>query len=174
MHIGKRRLTIVLLVAVAAISAVVGLLISRSGGERGRQLKEQAIQGTRIALVQRACQTGCVFIPLIVTNAGRTRQTNSSEAAAAINVLAQAGTSCDMGAVGPVAGARVTVITDHNTRVGVTDTDGRAFFEAADEAAVVQIEWPTGYFPCPNSRPVVEVPSGAGEVAFTATVSAYP
>lgn len=171
---GKRRFIILLLIAVAVLSVIVGMLISRQGGERGRQLRETVVSGQPVSLSQQACPGGCVFVPLIARNAGRRAQASSNQQTNAIDVAAQVSPTCDGTVRGPVAGARVTVIAEAGTRVGVTGADGHALFEATSQAATVQIEWPAGYFPCPNSRPAAEFPTGAGRVVFTATSPGYP
>ncbi len=173
MQCGTRRFVVSLLVTVAVLSTVAGLLISRWGGDRGRQLQEQAVSGTQVSFTGRACPAGCVFLPMIAVNSGAGRQT-SSEPLTAIDVFAHASAVCSDGSASPVAGARVTVTTDDDARSGVTDASGHARFEAVDEIVIVQIEWPAGYFPCPDSRPMVELPGGAGQVTFTASSPNYP
>lgn len=174
MRYDTRKLAIVLLIAVAVLSTVIGVLISRRGGDRGRQLQEQPVSGTEVSVTQRTCPAGCAYLPMVAANAGTTQQSRSDAQTAAIDVVAQGHTACEANEARPVAGARITVVTDHDSRVGVTDAEGHALFEAANDAAVVQIEWPAGYLPCPDSRPIVELPSGAGEVTFTASAPAYP
>jgi hypothetical protein len=170
-----KRVVALLVVAVAVFSVLIALLMNRSdGSERSRQLKEQAVVGKPVSLTQDVCGPGCVFLPMIAANAGPLRQAGPMAPEALITVVAQTSHVCQADAAVPVAGARITVVTDHGSRVNVTDAAGFALFEPADEPAVVQIEWPVGLLPCPNSRPMVELPSGAGEVKFMASAAAYP
>lgn len=111
------------------------------------------------------------YLPMVAANTGLTRQARTTGPNTAISVIAEASASCKEGEMAPVTGARITVITDHGTRIGMTNESGYALFSAANEPVVIQIEWPAGFFPCPNSRPMVELPGGAGEVTFVATAA---
>lgn len=112
-----------------------------------------------------------VYLPMIATSAGPAKKSSTNVPNAVISVAARAGLSCEDGETVPVNGARITVMTDHTSRIGLTDESGYALFTATTEPAVIQIEWPVGFLPCPNSRPVVELPDGVGEVEFTAVAS---
>ena len=170
-----KRVVALGVVAVAGFSVLIVLLMNRSdGSERGRQLKEQTIVGKPVSLTQGVCGPGCVLLPMIAANAGHAGQAGPMVPEALITVVAETSNVCQASAAVPVAGARITVVTDHGSRVDVTDATGFVLFEPADEPAVVQIEWPAGLLPCPNSRPMVELPSGAGEVKFMAIAAAYP
>lgn len=109
-----------------------------------------------------------VFLPMIAadTNPGNRSSTNSPSAA--ISVAAHAAASCEDSVMLPVSGARITVAVDSSSRVAMTDVRGYALFSATAEPAIIQIEWPAGFLPCPDSRPAVELPNGTGEVRFKA------
>ncbi len=111
-----------------------------------------------------------VYLSMIAVDAGLTNRASTSAPQSAISVAARAVLSCDNqgGTPIPVSGARIMVITDHSSRTAFTDASGEALFSAASEPAVIQIEWPVGLIPCPNSRPSAELPHGAGEVEFMA------
>lgn len=114
------------------------------------------------------------YLPVVTADAGLTKQTHSGTPDAVISVVARAGVSCKAGETLPVTGARITVVTDHGSRIGLTNESGYAVFSAASEPAVIQIEWPAGLFPCPHSRPMAELPNGAGEVTFVAVTARSP
>lgn len=128
-----------------------------------------AIAGLMFVLQQAGAEpeTHRVYLAM-VTVAGPASQAGNSTPNAAISVAARAGLSCDGDETVPVGGARITVITDHSSRIAMTDATGYALFTATAKPAVIQIEWPVGFLPCPNSRPVVELPGGAGAVEFMA------
>ena len=88
--------------------------------------------------------------------------------ASGIRVLANAALSCDAGEGSPVMGARVTVFTQNSVSMAFTNQVGEALFGAVQGPALVQIEWPAGLMPCPNSPITAELPSGVGEVTFLA------
>jgi hypothetical protein len=44
--------------------------------------------------------------------------------------------------------------------MAITDESGYVLFNATTGPAVIQIERPVGFLPCPNSRPIVELPVG--------------
>ncbi len=112
-----------------------------------------------------------VYVPLVASGAGHINRGSASVPNATISVEARAGLSCEAEETVPVSGARITVIADDSSRVAMTDETGYALFSATVAPAVIQIEWPVGFLPCPNSRPIVELPSGAGQVQFTAVAS---
>ncbi len=128
-----------------------------------------ALVGLALVLQQAAAEpeTHRVYLAM-VTVAGPASQASNSTPNAGISVAARAGLSCDGGETVPVSGARITVITDHTSQIAMTDATGYALFTATAEPAVIQIEWPVGFLPCPNSRPIVELPNGSGEVRFMA------
>lgn len=110
-----------------------------------------------------------VYLPAVSVSSGLTSRSSSSTPNTAISVAAQAVLSCeDTSEPMPVSGARIIVITDHSSRIAMTDASGSVLFSASPEPAVIQIEWPVGLFPCPNSSPSVELPNGIGEVKFMA------
>ena len=109
-----------------------------------------------------------VYLAMVAAGTNQANRASTSSPNATISVEARAGLSCGEGESVPVRGARITVVTDHSRRVALTDDTGFALFSATSEPAVIQIEWPVGFLPCPNSRPIVELPSGTGEVQFTA------
>lgn len=109
-----------------------------------------------------------VYLGLVATGSGLANQVNTTGPSPTLSVTARAGLSCSDGETVPVRGARVTVITDDSSRIAVTDEAGSVLFSATTDPAVIQIEWPVGFLPCPNSRPVVELPTGTGEVEFIA------
>lgn len=45
---GRRTLLAALLIGIAVFSALIGLLVGRSGGERGRELVEQSVSGSEV------------------------------------------------------------------------------------------------------------------------------
>jgi len=171
-----KRIVLTVMAVVAAFSVLIGLLINRSSdsGERSRQLPQQVVVGRPISFTESDCGRGCVFLPMVAANAGSTSDPGPVGPEAALTVVAQASNVCQAEGAVPVAGARITVVTDHDSRVDVTDSAGYVLFEPAGSPAVVQIEWPVGLLPCPNSRPMVELASGAGDVKFLASPAAYP
>ena len=170
----RKRIVLTVAAVVAAFSVLIGLLINRPSGERSRQLPQQVVVGRPISFTENDCERGCVFLPMVAANAGSTSQSGSIGPEAALTVMAQASDVCQAEEAVPVAGARITVVTDRDTRMSVTDSTGYLLFEPAGEPAVVQIEWPVGLLPCPNSRPMAELPTGAGDVKFLASPAAYP
>lgn len=171
---GDRKRVLVLLIIVATFSVFISLLMSREESERGQQFQEATVSGKPASFTQRPCGGRCVFLPMIATKAGSTSQAGSILPEAAITVVAQASHVCGSDSAVPVAGARITVVTGHDSRARVTDSAGYVVFEPTGSPAVVQIEWPVGLLPCLNSRPMAELPSGAGEVKFLASAAAYP
>lgn len=171
---GDRKRVLILLTIVAAISVFIGLLINRGGSERGQQLEEVAVSGKPVSDTQRPCGGRCVFLPMVAASASSTNQAGVILPETAITVMAQASNVCQADSAIPVAGARITVVTDNESHAHVTDSTGYVVFESTSSPAVVQIEWPVGLLPCPNSRPVVELESGVGEVKFLANTAAYP
>jgi len=109
-----------------------------------------------------------VYLAMVTARSGEANRASTSMPNATIGVGARAGLSCDDGETVPVGGARITVVTDEGPRIAMTDETGYALFTATMQPAVVQIEWPVGFLPCPNSPPIVELPSGTGEVEFMA------
>jgi len=94
---------------------------------------------------------------------------NGAQASAAgIHVVANAAETCGADQSSPVAGARVIVFTQNGTSMALTNQTGEVLFGAVQGPAYVQIEWPVGFIPCPNSPITVELPNGTGEVAFSA------
>lgn len=172
----RKRIVLTVVAVVAAFSVLIGLLINRSNdsGERSRQTPQHVVVGRPVSLTESDCGRGCVFLPVVAANAGSTSETGSVGPEAALTVVAQASNVCQAEGAVPVAGARITVVTDRDTQMSVTDSAGLVLFEPAGKPAVVQIEWPVGLLPCPNSRPMVELASGAGEVKFLASPAAYP
>ncbi|MFQ5856775.1 MAG: hypothetical protein ACE5LU_14165 [Anaerolineae bacterium] len=132
-----------------------------------------AIVGLTVVLQQAAAEPSRhrVYLAMITVRTSPATRANTSAPNSAISVAARAGLSCEGGETVPVSGARIMVMTDHMTLIAMTDETGYALFSATTEPAVIQIEWPVGFLPCPNSRPIVELPNGAGEVEFTATAS---
>lgn len=124
------------------------------------------------ATAESASDTGAgqyrVYLALVSAGSGPANRAVPATRDGAISVTARAGLSCSDGETVPVRGARITVITDESSRIAMTDETGNVLFSATAEPAVVQIEWPVGFLPCPNSRPVVELPAGTGEVEFIA------
>lgn len=147
-------------VIIAAFIAIIGLTVVLQQAAAEPRLRPELAEGRHR-----------VYLPMIAANAGLTKQADNNSPNAVISVVAQAGLSCKDGEMVPVTGARITVITDHSSRVGMTDEAGYALFSATSEPAVIQIEWPAGLLPCPNSRPMVELPTGTGEVEFLATTA---
>lgn len=111
-----------------------------------------------------------MYLPMLAADVGSSSRSHTSTPNAAISVAAQSVLSCDTDEAMPVGGARITVVSDRASRVAMTDASGFVLFSATAAPAVIQIEWPAGYLPCPNSRPLVELPSGTGEVEFTAII----
>ncbi|MBS1252415.1 MAG: hypothetical protein MAG451_01454 [Anaerolineales bacterium] len=132
-------------------------------------LQQQAAADSGLA-AQPAGGAHRVYLGMIAVDAGLTNRASTSAPQSAISVAARAVLSCDNDGdtTIPVGGARIMVITDHSSRTAFTDASGEALFSAAPEPAVIQIEWPVGLLPCPNSRPSTELPNGAGEVEFMA------
>lgn len=89
-------------------------------------------------------------------------------AALGIHVVARAAPSCNADESTPVAGARVIVRTSSGAFTALTGQSGEALFGGVQGPAYVQIEWPAGFIPCPNSPITVELPDGTGEVNFSA------
>lgn len=109
-----------------------------------------------------------VYLGLVAAGSGLANRVSTTGPSPALSVSARAGLSCSDGETVPVRGARVTVITDDSSRIAMTDEAGNVLFSASTDPAVIQIEWPVGFLPCPNSQPVVELPAGTGEVEFIA------
>lgn len=109
-----------------------------------------------------------VYLGLVAAGSGLANRFSTTGPSPTLSVTARAGLSCSDGETVPVRGARVTVVTDDSSRIATTDEAGNALFSATTDPAVVQIEWPIGFLPCPNSRPVIELPTGTGEVEFIA------
>lgn len=129
-----------------------------------------AILGLALVLQQAAADPAAhrVYLPTMAVNLGSLRQAGPTTPNGMISVVAQAGLSCKDGETMPVTGARVTVVTAQGSVIGMTDESGYALFGATGGPTLVQIEWPAGFFPCPDSRPVVELPAGMGTVKFVA------
>ena len=109
-----------------------------------------------------------VYLGLVTAGSGLANRVSTTGPSPTLSVTARAGLSCSDEETVPVRGARITVITDSSSRIAMTDEAGNVLFSATTEPAVIQIEWPVGFLPCPNSRPYVELPAGAGEVEFIA------
>lgn len=144
---------------IAALIAIIGLslVLQQAAAEPGPQ---ESADGQRR-----------VYLAMITLGAGSTQPDPGNTPNAAINVVARAGLTCGGEETIPVTGARVTVVTDGSSRVAMTDDTGQVVFGAASGPAMIQIEWPAGLFPCPNSRPMVELPNGFGEVEFAAVAA---
>ncbi len=93
---------------------------------------------------------------------------NFQTTALGIHVIASAALTCSTDEHSPVAGARVIVFTANGASAAFTGQTGEALFGAVQGPAYVQIEWPAGFIPCPNSPVTVELPNGSGEVTFSA------
>lgn len=89
-------------------------------------------------------------------------------AALGIHVVASATSTCGANESSPVAGARVIVFTPNGTFTAFTGQTGETLFGAVQGPAYVQIEWPAGFIPCPDSPITVELPDGTGDVTFSA------
>jgi hypothetical protein len=113
-----------------------------------------------------------VYLSMVAINARQTARASAIVPDATITVAAQVSQSCKPGTSAPVSGARITVITSNFSTTTTTNATGHATFGATGVPARVQIEWPAGLFPCPNSQPTVELPDGSGAVDFVA--QAYP
>ena len=112
--------------------------------------------------------TNRVYLGMIITGSNQAHETTNNLPASTLRVLANAGTTCENVEQPPVSGARITVISGGHASVLMTDNQGFVQFSGLSEPTVVQIEWPQGLFPCPNSRPSLELPVGTGEVTFNA------
>ena len=174
----RRSISALILIFVVAIgSSLAGILIGEKGGDRRRQLKNagDVISGTSVSFTERTCARGCVYLPTVLANSGLIGRARGNVAKIGISVVAQASASCEKGkGTIPVDGARVIILTEDDRFIGQTNPKGYALFGATNKAATIHIEWPAGFFPCPNSRPVVELPSGFGAVKFAAQAAAYP
>lgn len=132
--------------------------------------------GSAIVLERAAAEpnteTYRTYLSMVTVDAGPSDRASNNVPDAVISVAAWVVSSCqDHNDVRtPVKGARITVITEESPLVDFTDMSGRALFSATTEPAVVQLEWPVGFLPCPNSRPLVELPNGAGDVEFFALI----
>ncbi|MFQ5592831.1 MAG: hypothetical protein ACE5HA_01645 [Anaerolineae bacterium] len=109
-----------------------------------------------------------VYLGLVAAGSGLANRVSTTSPNPTLSVTARAGLSCSDDETVPVRGARVTVITDDSSRIAMTDEAGNVLFSATTDPTVIQIEWPIGFLPCPNSRPYVELPAGTGEVEFVA------
>jgi hypothetical protein len=137
----------------------------------------QAFAATFIAIVGLApllqqasaeLQPHRVYLPIVAVNVSSSEPTTTTSPSEIINVTARSSQSCQAGETQPVIGARITVISNQMSRVAMTDERGLALFSATTGPAVIQVEWPAGFLPCPHSRPIVELPAGTGEVEFLA------
>lgn len=104
----------------------------------------------------------------LLTNKYRPLVIGLQSPSSGIHVAALAALTCEPGEGSPVMGARITLITENGISMALTSQTGEALFSATSGSAVVQIEWPVGLVPCPNSTVSAELPAGAGEVQFVA------
>ena len=109
-----------------------------------------------------------VYLAMISAGIRATEPQTTTSPATTIRVVAQAGQSCTADEWMPVYGARILLRGGRISQMATTDPMGQALFSATTEPAILQIEWPAGMLPCPNSQPIVELPAGAGEVTFLA------